>query len=418
MKIAVLSQFFPPEPCAAANRIDALLKALVRAGHDVTVVTAFPSFPERRIRKGDRFRLLRREDRYGGTVLRLLTMQFGAMPGGRLAHWLVTALAISAFLLTTRRRFDVIIVSSPPITLAMPALIGVWRKRAKLIVDVRDVYPDVAIAMGAWRKDGLLARAVERVARTLYRKASLIATVTPTTVRQILSRGVPPERVLLATNGADDVTAIEPKQKDASRFLAVYAGNLGVATDVDILVDAAADLAGENRFAIDVVGDGVQGRRMRERVRSAALRNITLSGALPREDALSRLTEADVAVVPLRAGISDSLPTKIFDAFSVGCPVIVCGDGEAAEVVRRSGGGTALPAGDARALVRTLRSFASMTPEDRAAMGERGKDFVQREYSREAIMDDYCRHILRVSALAPGGVRAVPPSRGRSPDRE
>ena len=392
MRVAVVSQFFPPEPCAAANRVEALTAALLRAGHDVTVVTAFPSFPSGRMQKSDRLKLIRRESRNGALVVRVLTMRFNGLPAARFMHWTVTACAFLVYLLTTRMRFDAMIVTVPPITLAIPAIIGSRRHRAKLVVDVRDVYPDVAIAMGEWREGSFLARAAELVVRALYRRAALISTVTPTTLRQIASRSVDSSRLLLAPNGADEPATGEQAEPH-QRFTAVYAGNLGLATDVDVLIDAAAQLAADESISIGIVGDGAQAQRMKERIRAANLSNISLLGALPREETLRMLALARVALVPLRKGISDSIPTKIFDAFSVGCPVVVCGDGEARAVAMKSEGGDAVPAGDAEALAKAIARFAILDDGARSAYGERGRAFVRRFYSRGAIMDDLCARI-------------------------
>ena len=393
MRVAVLSQFFPPEPCAAANRVDALTAALLRAGHDVTVVTAFPSFPSGRMEKSDRLKLIRRESRNGALVVRVLTMRFRGLPAARFMHWTVTACAFLVYLLTTRMRFDAMIVTVPPITLAIPAIVGSRRHRAKLVVDVRDVYPDVAIAMGEWREGSFVARAAELVVRALYRRAALISTVTPTTLRQIASRSVDSSRLLLAPNGADEPPAADEHAQPQQRFTAVYAGNLGLATDVDVLVDAAAQLAPDESISIGIVGDGAQAQRMKERIRAANLSNISLIGALPREETLRMLTQAKVALVPLRKGISDSIPTKIFDAFSVGCPVVVCGDGEARAIAMKSQGGDAVPAGDADALAKAITRFAILDDGARSVYGERGRAFVRRFYSRGAIMDDLCARI-------------------------
>lgn len=393
MKVAVVSQFFPPEPCAAANRIEALAAALVRAGHDVTVVTAFPSFPSGRLQKSDRFKLVRRESRNGARIVRLLTMRFQGLPASRFLHWTFTACAFLTFMLTTRMKFDAVIVTVPPITLALPAIMGSLRHRAKLVVDVRDVYPDVAIAMGEWREGSLLARAAEFVVRALYRRAALISTVTPTTLRQIASRNVDLSRLLLAPNGADEPPQTVENSAIEATFTAVYAGNLGLATDVDILVNAAELLAADKSISIGIIGDGAQAQRMKERIRAANLSNISLIGALPRDKTLRMLTQAKVALVPLRKGISDSIPTKIFDAFSVGCPVVVCGDGEARAIALNSQGGDVVPAGDAPALAEAIARFALLDDGARSAYGGRGRAFVRQYYSRGAIMDKLCARI-------------------------
>lgn len=395
MRIALVTQFFPPEPCAAANRAEAMASALERAGHAVTIVTAFPSFPQGRLQQSDRFRLQRTQPHNGGEIVRLLTVRFGRMPGARLAHWLVTAFSFSAYLLFSRRRFDAIVITVPPITLALPAFAGVARHRAKLVLDVRDVFPDIALAMGEWRAGGFLARVTESVARSLYRTAELIVAVTPTAISQIARRGVDARRLMLAPNGAMEASW-NPASPVESGFVALYAGNLGLATDVDVLADAALLLRESDAITIDVVGDGAQAERLKARIARQGIEHIRIRSSVARSEAMQMLASAGAAIIPLRAGITESIPTKIFDALSVGCPVVVAGEGEAAATAVASGAGIAVAAGDACALVQALRSVASFERETRRSWAERGRAFVNGMYRRDAIMDRLCARLAEL----------------------
>jgi colanic acid biosynthesis glycosyl transferase WcaI len=390
VRIAILTHFYDPEACAAATRIRTLANALVRSGHNVTIVTNFPSFPVGRTAPGDTMRVLRKEGPPAKRIVRLFTLTFHGLPLARLWHWMVSAIAASVYLIGTRQRFDTIICSIPPITLAMPALLGAFRHRARLIVDVRDVYPDIAVAMGEWPANGFFARVCEFIVRGLYPRAALIVGVTPTAIRQIASRGVDTRRLLLAPNGCERWDHLRHECGD--RFVALYAGNLGVATDVDLLVDAAAQVSADG-IEIHIAGDGAQGLRMRQRVRERALTNVRFIGTVSRDRAMSLLAKADVCVVPLRPGIHESVPTKIYDALSAGCPVVVAADGEARRVTEESGGGVCVKPGDALALSEALRRLAGSDRAELHALGERGKRFVQRYYEREAIMDELSSRI-------------------------
>jgi colanic acid biosynthesis glycosyl transferase WcaI len=393
-RIAVLTHFYPPEPCAAANRAASLVKALVDEGHDVTVVTNFASFPNRRVDSRDARCAYRLERTDGASVVRLFTLHVPGLPGARLYHWLASAMAASLFLLATRRRFDALVVTIPPITLALPALVGAWRHRAKLVVDVRDVYPDIAIAMGEWKANGLLARATERVARMLYARAELITAVTPTALRQIGERSVPDDRLMLAPNGCDAlISGALTRSRESTGFVALYAGNLGLASDIDVLLDAAVLLRGDERITIRIAGDGAEGPRVRKRVLDEKLENVELVGALARRDAMQMMADADIALVPLRKGIGESIPTKIFDALSVGCPVLVAAEGEARAAALESGGGIVVPPGDPKAIADALLRLASSEKSALRTRGSRGRSFVDAFYQRDAIMANYSRRI-------------------------
>lgn len=394
MKTAFLTHFYPPEPCAAATRVRSFVDALEAAGHDVTVVTNFPSFPSGRFARDDRMRPARVETSGSVRVVRLASFTGRGFPAARLIHWTSSALAASFYVLFCRERYDAIVASTPPITLALPALIAAWRHRAKLVVDVRDVYPDVAIAMGEWKAGGFWARSAERVVRALYRRANLVVAVTPAGMRQIEAHGVDPSRLVLARNAAEAVPEMLAEASPRGGFTAVYAGNLGLATDVDVLVDAAKALDGEG-ISLYVVGDGAKGAYMRARVREERIGNVEFAGALPRARAMRAVADADVAVVPLRRGINDSVPTKLYDALSLGCPVILVADGEA----EREGtalGAACTPPGDAASLATALRRLAAMSAEQRRAMGARGRALVQDRADRARIMTEL---VARIAAL-------------------
>ncbi|MGP6157343.1 MAG: glycosyltransferase family 4 protein [Vulcanimicrobiaceae bacterium] len=387
-RIAIVSQFYPPEPCAAANRVAALARALAEAGNDVRVYTAMPSFPQGVVADEYRGRTHALERDGGVTVERVWTCAPGlGLPGERLLTWLSVALGLALRLPAVSERYDVVLVSSPPITLALPALLGVFAHRATLLVDVRDVFPEIAVAMGAWKAGGRLARLVGRLADALYERATLISCVTASARDEIAARGVPLAKLALVPNGfdavdpaAETVTPRPPGVRDV-----VYVGNMGLATGLDVVLDAAALLRGERGIRFVLVGGGADGARLRRRAAAELLDNVLFTGPLPRAAALRALADAALSVVPLIASIADSVPTKLFDAMLVGTPVVLCAGGEAHHLVERSGSGICVAPGDAPALVTGIRRLLG-DEELRAQLGARGPGFVRAHYDRAAGM--------------------------------
>ncbi|MFZ1018273.1 MAG: glycosyltransferase family 4 protein [Candidatus Cybelea sp.] len=396
MKVAVLTHFYPPEACAAALRVRSMVDAFASMGHDVTVVTSHPSFQHEGSAPRPR-PLPSVEHAENARIVRLFSILAPKLPGSRLLHWLSAAFSASLYLLTTRDRYDLIVASSPPITLAFPALAGAARHRARLVVDVRDVYPDIGVSMGVWKKESLVVRLMERLVRRLYRRADLVVVVTAKGISQIAARGVDPDRIILARNAYERdpiVSDLPPHAGNGRGFTAVYAGNLGLATDVDVLVDAAALVAGDG-ITIEIIGDGAQGTRLRERVVNEDVRNLRIKGSFSRSEALAMVSEADVSVIPLRKGLTESIPTKLYDSLSLACPVVLVAEGEAIGE-GSSLGAFCTPAGDANALAAVLRQLSLLDKSALRKIGDDGKSRLSDRPDRAAIMSDL---VGRIAAL-------------------
>ncbi len=393
MKVAVVTHFYPPESGAGALRVRSMVDAFAAAGHDVTVVTAYPSFPRGRFAEGPR-PMIRVEESGRIRIVRLCSILVPKMPGRRLLHWLSAALSSSLYLLTTREHFDVVVMSSPPITLSLPALVGAARHRARLIVDVRDVFPDIGVAMGIWKKDSFVVRALDKLVRRLYRRANLVVVVTPHGASQIANRGVDRDRIFLARNAYERNPVVANGIPHGNGFTAVYAGNLGLTTDVDVLVDAAA-LVAKDGITIEIIGDGAQRSRLRERVADEKVENLQIRGSFPRQEALAMVAGADVSVIPLRKGLMESVPTKLYDSLSVGCPVVVVAEGEAIEE-GTSLGALCTPAGDAGALAAILRQLSLLDKSALRKMGDEGKSRLRKRADRSDIMSEL---VGRIAAL-------------------
>lgn len=386
MNVLVFTQFFPPEACAASSRTAAVCRGFAQAGHRVTVVTGFPNFPTGRIAPGYRRKIYSRESIGGLSVLRVWTYASPRARGaGRLLNWISVACGalLATPLLVLRARPAAVFVTCPPVTLAAPALLAAWLTRARLLVDVRDAYPDVAVKMGVWKADAPVTRIVGRIVRILYRRAYAISCVTESVREEVAQRADVASKTFLAKNGFDAVEARDAAvfERRPDDFVVAFAGNIGLAAGLDVLLSAASRLRSNPRVRFKIAGDGADFARISDRVRNEGLINVEMLGALDRRGAMAVLRDADLCAVPLRSGISDSLPTKIFDALYAGCPVLLSGDGEAAAFLERSGGGWHVPAEDGAALAGQIEELSQRRALCRSA-GAAGRDYVVRSADR------------------------------------
>ncbi len=176
----------------------------------------------------------------------------------------------------------------------------------------------------------------------------------------------------------------------------VYVGNMGLATGLDVVIDAAQRLRGDEGVRFILIGGGADAERLRTRVSDAKLRNVVFTGPLPRADALRALADAAATVVPLVATIADSLPTKLFDAMIVGTPIVVSAGGEARRLVERADVGLTATPGDPDALAGALRRLLG-DPALAARFRANGPPFVRANYDRAEVMRGLA---ARVSALS------------------
>ncbi|HEY9085685.1 MAG TPA: glycosyltransferase family 4 protein [Candidatus Tyrphobacter sp.] len=388
----IITQFFAPEPCAAAHRMEAMTKALHDRGLDVTVLAPMPSFPSGRIDAAYRGKFFLREDRDGAEVIRLLHIAT-ARRYGRYLAWLSFAALATVYAVLFAKKADVVIMTSPPITLAFPAIAVRLLRGSRLVVDVRDVFPDLPIQMGEWSENGLMARLVGGLVNRLYALASLITPVTPNAVERVRTRAGDTE-VLLAPNGWDRVEAHKGVIKRRNgEFVATFTGNFGLANGLDLLLDAAK-LVARDEIRIALIGGGADCSHVVARIQNERIDNVDYYGVRSRAEAMGALAESDAAVSVLREGITECIPTKLFDAFAVERPVVLCASGEARRVVSEAAGGLCSAPGDPESLADALRRLAG----DRNlanALGVSGRRYAA-AFDREVIMAVLAERIARI----------------------
>ncbi len=397
-RVLVISHYFPPERGAGSHRVSAFCRRLVAEGYDVDVLTSVPSFPSGTVPSRYRGKWNVSERDAGIRVRMLWAYASPRMRSvDRMLNQLSFAFVASLAALVTRTKYDLVCVSSPPIVLGIPALLTSYLRNVPLVLDARDVWPDALVRIGEWAKGSLVCRSIGALADALYRRASLIVCVTNSCRSEILSHGVEPSKVVVISNGFDDVqpAVAEPFARNDGEFIASYAGNLGMANGIDVIVHAAALLKEEPSFRFIIVGDGAARRELAALIEREGLSNVTMTGELSRESTLAVQQHSDVCIVPLRRGLHDSLPTKMMDAMALGRPILVCADGEARALAQASGGGVAVDPESPEQLVSALRALAAK-PEALQAYGRDGQRYVRLRFDRSKLAAQFCTSVRGV----------------------
>lgn len=392
MRLRILTHYYPPEVGAPQARLVALANGLAQAGVEVTVHTGFPHYPDGSLKTPYRVQPLRVVERLSG----MRVMRSWAAPAANrgLARRLAshTSFALSALAAAPAGGpADVLLVETPPLLLAGAAVAYARAKRARLVLNVADLWPDSAVEMGTLSSPRAIA-AARLVERSAYQAATAIACPTEGIYATLGGRPESAHKTALMRPAVDlerFVGAMGPTKSAAlnggaaERPLRVlYAGTVGLAHGLDTLLDAATEAPD---VAVTIAGDGADAPALRARLAAREPANVRMLGAVAAGRVPELYAEADVAVVMLRdlPIFEGALPTKMLEAMAAARPVVLAARGEAARLVEAEDCGLVVPPEDPRALAQALAALAA-DPARRAAMGAAGRRAAKRDFGREA----------------------------------
>ena len=240
---------------------------------------------------------------------------------------------------------DVVITTSPPPLISLSGWLIARLKRAKLVYDVRDIWPDVALEMNSFSKGSVFCKVFRWITSFMYKHADMVTTVSPGKVEKICGK-LPEDRrnkVYLIGNGFDesvlngeiDESVVQKYELD-KKFSCVYIGNIGLAQGLDSLLDLAAKTTHRDVQFL-VFGMGAEREMLEQRAKREGLNNVRFCGVLPHEKVFTVLKYAKLSYIPLKnANMKDSVPTKIYEALGLGCPVLLVAEGDSCNIVHES----------------------------------------------------------------------------------
>jgi glycosyltransferase involved in cell wall biosynthesis len=403
MRVILLTHYYPPEVGAPQARLFALARGLGRRGLEVTVHTGFPHYPDGVIQPPYRNRPWLIEGDDGVRVVRSAVYPAPNRGfGRRIANHVSFALSAVG---TARASgpADAVIVETPPLLLAGSAMAYARAKDAALVVNVSDMWPDSAVALGTLRRPRLV-EAARRLEHACYRAADAIVCPTRGIETALGGLDVAGGKVHRIPPSVDPALfpASPPRRNGA--FKVLYAGTVGMSQGVGTLMDAAALLDDNREIEIEIViaGDGAEGPELRRRLARGGLHNVTMLGRVPHARVPELYAEADAAVVLLRNKplFEGALPTKMFEAMSAGRPLVLSAAGEAATLVEEASCGVVVPPERPNELAAALADLAR-DRERAGRLGEAGRQAVVASYSREQALDRW--HALLTGLTSPTG---------------
>ena len=392
MRILVHTDEYYPTAAACAYRMKVLVDTFINKGHDVVVITSSSNKECGRV-EGCREKILYSpviRMKKKTTIMRMLNnCSFGLSS-------LLTALQIG--------KIDVVITTSPPPLVSIPGWIIAKMKKAKLIYDIRDIWPDVAIEMGNFSDSSIYCKVFRMITRFMCKHANWITTVSPGKVEKVKKyvREVSKNeektfenKVKLLSNGFDESILessfdeqIVKKYKLDEKFTCVYIGNIGLAQGLDKLLDIAANTR-HTEIQFLLFGTGADLENLKKRVRNENLANVHFCGVLAHEKVFTLLSKAQISFISLKsARMTDSIPTKVYEALGIGCPVFLVAEGDACAIVKETGLGKCVSPDFKGGLTEIFDNMVdNYSQYDKQKV--LAKDLMYKKYSRQKIALDF-----------------------------
>lgn len=389
MRVLLITNLFHPEP----NHLKGLefAKELTRRGHDVHVLTGFPNYPGGKVYPGYRVRWTLEEECEGVPVTRVA--MYPSHDGSavrRIASYVSVGLSatLQAVLRPRRFRFDVCHVYLGPITLmwaatALRALTG-----ARIVADVQDIWPE-SVTHSGMLDSRVLGRMLHSWCRWAYSTADRTIVLSPGYQRALVERGVRGDAIDIVYNWCDERTLaaggeIGPGVLHPQAFNVVYAGNLGKLQGIDTILDAAKRLAVDTpTVRITLIGDGVEAERLKDRIASERIENVQMVGRLPLAHVNAAQKAAQLLLVHLEPSplTKIAVPSKVQACLACGTPILLAAEGEAADLLVRSGGGFTCRPRDPAALAGAVVRVMALSDAERRNIGARGRQYYEDELS-------------------------------------
>ena len=380
-RLILLTQWFDPEPTFKGLLF---ARALQDRGYNVEVVTGFPNYPGGKVYDGYRIRPSQRETVDGIAVTRLaLYPSHDNRTLPRVANYLSFCLSVFLYLTFVARRADILYAYHPPLTVGLAAAMAKLFRRTPTVLDVQDMWPDTLSATGMLDAS-LPLRIVGAVCRWVYARMTHIVVLSPGFKRLLIGRGVPAEKVTMIYNWADEGAILAAGQNrpvlmpDNGRFRLLFAGNMGLAQNLGVVLDAAKIVAAAND-TVDFcfLGGGLETERIRQRARDEQLSCVHFFPKVSMGEVGSYLSAADCLLVNLRPDplFEITIPSKTQAYMSAGRPIIIAVAGDAATLVEAANAGIAVPPGDANALADAVLKMAALDWQARTDMSKSARNY-------------------------------------------
>ncbi|MBX0357744.1 glycosyltransferase family 4 protein [Halobacillus sp. Nhm2S1] len=379
-KILLISQNFYPEIGSAGNRMKNIYLMLKKEGYEIDVLTTDPTYPNRNFYEDESFwddqQLNETED---VTRVKIQNRKYSRSFMNRLLYYLEMAIKMIGIVLGRREKYDYIYTTSPPIFVAVVGLIAKIRFKAKLILEIRDLWPDSLKGVGVFNYPFII-RYFRRIEKLLYKRADEIVVNSKGFIDHIKNEQTGAgEKITYVPNGARNYEFMKPLY-NPSGFKAIYAGNLGLAQDNEILLLLAEKLKSRN-VELTIMGYGYHSQHLKEEIKARSLDNVTFVHPVTRAECFELIAEHQVGIVTLvdKEVFKTVLPGKIIDYMTCGVPIVGSVDGFAKDIIEANEAGFVSETKQAGELVAYIDRLLE-DPLLQKRLSKNAQQYVQRNF--------------------------------------
>ena len=404
MRFLVIGINYVPEQTSVAPFTTGVCEHLVQRGHDVSVITAFPYYPQWRIHDGYRGALYKREQVRGVDVRRVIHF-VPSKPRDLVQRLLHDVTFSSNALLATpwAGKFDGIFCSCPPPFVPTVAWLASRLRGVPFAVKLTDLAADTALALGIMKKQGALGRWARTLEGFNFRRAAGISVLCPGFKQRLVDRGIAEEKIFVVPDWAD-VETVRPLPRENefrnhnhladSDFLALHAGNMGLKQGLHTVVEAArlAEIADSGNGATwMLVGDGEERQRLQQIATEYGTTVLRFLPLQPESIFPHMLAAADVLLMLQRTNVTDMvIPSKLLTYMASGRPIVASVNhaSETANRIREADCGLIVPPEDASALLNAVEHLRA-APEEAQRLGRNGRVYVEAAFSKQIVLEMY-----------------------------
>ena len=392
MKLLFLTDNFPPEVNAPANRTYEHCKEWVKAGVDVTVITGVPNFPTGKVYNGYKNKLYQTETVDGIKVIRVWTY-ITANEGFSRRILDYISYGFMAFITGLFVKADLIVATSPQFFTAVSGWMLSIFKRKKWVMEVRDLWPESVLAVGAMKRN-VVINFLERIEKRLYLSADHIIVVTDAFKHKINQRGISLEKISVFKNGVNlevfkpgpKPSALLEKHQLEGKFVFAYIGTHGMAHGLAFVLEAINKIKDSNpEISFLFVGDGAEKKNLVKKAEELNLTNAIFLDSVPKNQVVDYLNLMDAALVNLKRSevFKTVIPSKIFEAAALGKPILLGIQGEAEAIIEEYQAGFSFSPEEESAFLNGVKRMA-LERESYVAY-QRGGILLAKDFDRKEI---------------------------------